>query len=218
MTYFEILVEGGSDVPTLREIMTRRFRLTEGVDFRIHPHKGRGKLPSNPLARPDPKHQALLDQLPAKLRGFGRSLGDNACVLVVLDVDDTPCHQLLDELNDMLKDLPSRPKNVLFRLAIEETESWFIADEQAIVQAYPKAKVQTLRGIQPDAIVGAWEALAKALQMNPKNVTGADKYAWAEAIAPHLELDSPRSPSLKKLIEGILRQQVGTSANKFLPK
>ncbi len=25
MTYFEVLVEGGSDVPTMREILVRRF-------------------------------------------------------------------------------------------------------------------------------------------------------------------------------------------------
>jgi hypothetical protein len=49
MTYFEVLVEGGSDVPALREILTRKFALEEGRDFRIHPHKGRGKLPVNPL-------------------------------------------------------------------------------------------------------------------------------------------------------------------------
>ena len=70
MTWFEILVEGGSDVPALREILTRKFALEENTHFRIHPHKGRGKLPANPLARPDLRHQALLDQLPAKLRGF----------------------------------------------------------------------------------------------------------------------------------------------------
>lgn len=203
MSYFEVLVEGGSDVPSLLEIFTRRFGLQENIDFRIHPHRGRGKLPTNFLSKPDPKRQGLLDQLPAKLRGFGHYLDSSACVLIVIDADDTPADQLLNELNTMLAQLPTRPSRVLFRLAIEETESWFIADENAVLAAYPKARVQRLRGIAPDSIVGAWEVLADVLKADKKEVTGVDKYQWANAIAPHLDLDNPRSPSLKLLIDGI---------------
>jgi hypothetical protein len=205
MSYFEVLVEGGSDVPAVQEIFTRKFGLQENVHFRIHPHKGRGKLPANPLANPDPKRQTLLEQLPAKLRGFSHQ-GDDTCVLVVVDVDDTPPTVLLAELNAMLAELSRRPKRVLFRLAIEETESWFIADDAAVLRAYPKAKVQKLRTIKPDAIIGAWEALAEAIGINPKEVTGIDKYSWATAIATHLDLDRPNSPSLKNLIESIAQE------------
>ncbi len=203
MTYFEVLVEGGADVPTMREILVRRFGLEEQTHFRIHPHKGRGKLPANPLARPDPRHQALLDQLLAKLRGFGSYFGDNDCVLVVVDADDTPPAELLGELNAMLNQLPQRPRRVLLRLAIEETESWFLADSAALLQAYPHAKVQKLRAIPPDAVVGAWEILADAVGIPRKAVTGADKAQWAIDIAPHLNLERPGSPSLQVLIEGI---------------
>lgn len=203
MTYFEVLVEGGSDVPTMREILVRRFGMEEQTDFRIHPHKGRGKLPANPLARPNPKQQALLDQLPAKLRGFGSYMGENECVLVVVDADDTPPAELLGEMNAMLAQLPQRPKRVLLRLAVEETESWFLADSAAVLQAYPHAKVQKLKAIPPDAVVGAWEILADAVGMARKEVTGADKAQWASDIAPHLNLEQPGSPSLKALIEGI---------------
>lgn len=202
MNYFEVLVEGGSDVPTMRELFTRKFGLEEKVHFRIHPHKGRGRLPNNILAEPDPKHQTLLDQLPAKLRGFSY-LGDEACVVVLVDADDTPSDQLLGDLSAMLQRLPRKPKNVVFRLAVEETESWFIADTQAVLRAYPRAKVQRLRGIQPDAIVGAWEVLADAIGAKRADVTGADKYAWAEKIAPHLDFDLPTSPSLRELVEGV---------------
>ncbi|MBM5574247.1 hypothetical protein [Deefgea sp. CFH1-16] len=66
-----------------------------------------------------------MDQLPAKLRGFSY-LSDDACVIVVVDVDDTPSGQLQHDLNAMLERLPKRPNRVLFGLAIEETESWFI--------------------------------------------------------------------------------------------
>ena len=202
MNYFEVLVEGGSDVPTLRELFTRRFGLEEKVHFRIHAHKGRGRLPNNILAEPDRKHQTLLDQLPAKLRGFSY-LGNEACVIVLVDADDTPSEELLGELDSMLRRLPRKPNNVLFRLAVEETESWFIADTQAVQSAYPRAMLQRLRNIQPDAIIGAWEALADAIGVKRKEVTGADKFGWAEKIAPHLDFDNPISPSLKELIDSV---------------
>jgi len=203
VTYFEVLVEGYADTPAVREVLCRKFGLVENEHFRIHAHKGRGKLPNNILANPELKRQGLLDQLPAKLRGFSY-LGQGVCVLVVLDVDRTQCHDLLRDLNQMLAQLPKRPLNVLFRLAIEETESWFIADPTAIKKAFPKAKLGKLPET-PDAIVGAWEKLAEALGVDRNTVTGPDKYKWAEMIAPHLNLDSPRSPSFRKLIDGINR-------------
>lgn len=206
MTYFEVLVEGTSDVPTLREVLQRKFGLVEGENFRIHPHRGKGRLPENVNQAPALRHQGLLDQLPAKLRGFGRYLDASACVLVVIDADDTPCHELLEGLNRMLAQLPSKPARVLFRVAIEETESWFIADDAAVAKAFPKAKLAKLRQIQPDAVCGAWEVLAVALGFRLADVTGIDKTEWARAIAPHLDLDHPRSPSLGKLLAGVQRE------------
>lgn len=205
MTWFEVLVEGVSDVPAINEVLTRRFGLVEGEHFRIHPHQGRGRLPTNPLARPDPNQRQLLHQLPAKLRGYAKSMPGDAVVLVVVDVDDTPCIQMLDDLRDMLAKLPVRPKRVLFRLAIEETESWFIADLAAVQAAFPKANIATLRKIQPDAVVGAWEALAEAIGALSES-SGTDKLRWARLICPHLDLSSPASPSLRKLIAGIARE------------
>jgi len=202
MTWFEVLVEGASDVPTVKSVLTRRFGLEENNDFRIHPHKGRGKLPTDLLSPPDPKHRGLLDQLPSKLKGFSY-LPNSSCVLVLVDADTEPCRDLLAQLNTMLKRLPKRPHHVLFRLAIEETESWFIADEAAVRRAYRNARTQKLSRITPDGIVGAWEELAEALGKVASGVTGVDKYEWAERISPHLNLDEPPSPSLRKLIKGI---------------
>lgn len=205
MTWFEVLVEGASDVPTVRHVLARHFGLVEEVNFRIHKHKGRGNLPNDLLGQPDPKQQTLLHLLPAKLRGWSY-FGDDACVVVLIDADDDPCHDLLAQLNSMLARLPKRPPRVLFRLAIEETESWFIADVNAVLAAYPKARTQKLRRIAADEIVGAWEELATAVGIKTTEVTGADKYAWAERISPHLNLKDPRSPSLRKFIEGMSRE------------
>jgi hypothetical protein len=82
--FLEILVEGGADVPTLQEILQRRFNLVENTHFRIHPHKGKGKLPQKPHAHP--QRRGLLDQLPAKLRGYSH-LPPGYCVVVLVDAD-----------------------------------------------------------------------------------------------------------------------------------
>jgi Domain of unknown function (DUF4276) len=200
----EVLLEGSSDVPTVREVLARRFGLIEGKDFRLYPHQGKGRIPSDILSPPAPHRRGLLDQLPAKLRGFSH-LGDEACVLVLVDSDDQPCVDLLNQLTAMLVRLPKRPARVLFRIAIEEIESWLIADPNAIVAAFPKAKLARLRKVTPDAIVGAWEQLAAALSVPEREVTGSTKAYWAELIAPHLDLVNPPSPSLRKFVEGVGR-------------
>jgi hypothetical protein len=206
MTFFHILVEGGADVPMVREIMTRRFSLVEEEGFKIYPHKGIGTLPKNPLATPDPKRRGLLDQLPAKLKGFSFHVED-ICVVVLVDVDDKACKDFLAELNNMLSVLPKRPPRVLFRLAIEETESWFIADKDAVKKAYSNANLESLRRIKPDAIVGAWERLAESIGVKvSEGAAGPVKYSWAENIAPHINLENPISPSLGKFISGIERE------------
>lgn len=200
--YIEVLTEGASDVPVVEELLTRHFGLRKDEHFRIHPHQGRGRLPDNCLARPDPKRRGLLDQLPAKLQGMGAALPESALVLVLIDVDDDDCHEVLAELQAMLAQLPRRPARVLFRLAIEETESWFLADPEAVRQGFPQVKLRKIQGIAPDAVVGAWERLADALGVNVRTVTGMDKLAWARSIAPHLNFENPASPSLRKLVQG----------------
>ena len=205
MTWFEVLVEGASDVPAITEVLTRRFRLVENLHFRIHGHKGRGRLPKDLLGPPNLKQQGLLDQLPAKLKGFSY-LPDSACVVVLVDVDHDSCSELLKQLNEMLGRLPRRPPRVVFRLAIEETESWFIADVPAIRSAFPKAKLLKLTRIPPDEIIGAWELLAEAIGEDVATVTGSDKFEWAKVISPKLNLIEPPSPSLKALIRAIERE------------
>jgi len=203
MIYLEVLCEGSSDVPVLREILTRGLGLSEDEHFRIHPHQGKGKLPENPLKLPKEWRNALLDQLPIKLRNYGRqAAGDyETAVLVVIDADDDDCKELKTSLLDMLAKLDSRPKRVLFRIAVEETESWFIADPAAVKRAYGNCNTGNLNKIEPDSICGAWERLAEALGLDPR--LDADKNEWAAQIAPHLDLASPKSPSLHALLKGV---------------
>ncbi len=197
MTWVEVLVEGSSDVPLMRELLTRQFSLIEGVHFKIHPHKGRGNFPSKILKNPELQNRSLLYQLPAKLRGFSTWFNKDQLVLVVVDADDSTPQELLNDFNKMLEQLPSYPR-VIFGIAIEETESWLIADVAAVKKAFPRADVRGLSKIEPDKICGAWERLAEAIQAKSK-----DKTSWAAAIAPYVNFDSPVSPSLQKIIGDI---------------
>lgn len=200
--HIEVLAEGASDVPVLKELFTRYWGLHKDVHFRIHPHQGRGRLPVNSLAAPNPRHRGLLDQLPAKLRGLAW-LPQSSLVLVLIDADNDEPQALLQALEVMLAQLPRRPHRVLFCLAVEETESWFLADSEAVGKAFPHVRLRMLEGIAPDAVVGAWERLAQALGEEVRGVTGARKLAWAQAIAPHMNFAMPASPSLRALQHGV---------------
>ena len=60
MIRLEVLVEGASDVPAIKEVLQRKLGLVENAQFRIHPHRGKGKLPANPLKKPDLNIEACL--------------------------------------------------------------------------------------------------------------------------------------------------------------
>lgn len=197
--FFHILVEGLSDVPAVREIMCRRIGVTEGAHFRVHPHKGKGALPKTLKAIPD---STLLGQLPATLRAYAQK-GQDHCIVVLVDADRNDCKTLKKKMLSMWKKLTPKPPKVLFRIAIEEIESWFIADCGAVSAAYPSANTMHISTIPPDSVIGAWEELAKALGLIPSNCSGADKEDWANAISPKLDLNNPKSPSLAAFIGGI---------------
>nr|WP_319375518.1 DUF4276 family protein [uncultured Methanoregula sp.] len=202
--FFEILVEGASDIPAVKEIFTRRFNLRENLDFKIHHHRGKGELPSSAYFLPNPKDRSLLHQLPAKLRGYSH-LPDEYCIIVLVDADDDDCIQLKEKMINLHEQLFNQPPCVLFRIAVEEMESWFIADLHAVKSAYPKAKIQKIENIPPDSIVGAWEHLAETLGKKCSDCDGSDKLEWARKISPHLDLNNPKSTSLFHFIQGVER-------------
>jgi hypothetical protein len=209
MRFIEVLCEGSSDVPAIREVLRRRFKLIENEHFRIHPHRGKGKLPApaDRLKAPAPGNDALLAQLPIKLKNMGQqSRGEfEVAVVVVVDADDDDCRRLKRDLVELYNALPTKPPTILFRIAVEETESWFLADLKAIRKAYRHAKPDGLQRREPDEICGAWERLAECLGLEPVACRGRDKIEWASAISPHLDLENPKSPSLAALIGGIGR-------------
>lgn len=196
-----VLVEGESEEALLKGWLPRF--LPPGHSFNIIRHRGKGRLPRDPV-RDLGRREGLLDQLPAKLRAYGRSL-DPATdrLLVLVDADDDPCSELKQRLLESLESCDPRPV-VLFRLAIEETEAFYLGDPQAIRRAFPQAKLQRLKSYVQDSVCGTWE-LFQSVIGDPVE----DKPGWAERMAPHLGTawrgsDANRSPSFRQLCRGLL--------------
>jgi hypothetical protein len=196
-----VLVEGESEEALLNGWLPR---FLPSHLFKIYKHRGKGRLPRDPARDLSIRREGLLDQLPAKLRAYGRSL-DPATdrLLVLVDADDDPCSELKQRLLETLEGCDPPPV-VLFRLAIEETEAFYLGDPQAIRRAFPQAKLQRLRSYVQDSVCGTWE-LFQAVIGDPV----VDKKDWAERMAPQLGTawqgnDANRSPSFRQLCRGLL--------------
>lgn len=210
--HIEVLVEDSSGA-RLIEILLPRLMGTDGDPhtWRVHRYKGVGHLPSNLDASPDPSKRALLNQLPRLLAGYGKTPGIDA-VIVVVDNDDRDCKGFLGELKAIQAACNPAP-NTLFRLAIEEMEAWLMGDRQAILSAYPKAKLAVLDRYQQDSICGTWEQLADAVRPGGSAairkagwpLPGQVKHEWVNAIAPFMSVDENLSPSFARFRDGVRR-------------
>jgi hypothetical protein len=192
-----VLVEGSSERAFFELWSPRAFR---GHHVKVHPHQGKGELPKDLHATPEPSRRGVLDQLPGKLRGFANSLDPRIDrVVVLVDADDDDPLELIAKINEAVRVL-SPALQVLVQLAIEETEAFYLGDLRALELAFPKADLKAARNYTPDSICGTWELFGKIVADG-----GANKVAWAEAMGPVLttKAASSRSPSFKALVRGL---------------
>src|SRR5262249_48257390 len=124
-------------------------RAFPGHQFLVKPHQGKGTLP-NARARPDPRKRGLLDLLPATLRAYAESCSDDEAVLVLVDADDDDCEHLLRRMRALAAEVCPKLR-VVFRIAIEETEAFYLGDLRAIKAAFPDANVERARRMTPDS-------------------------------------------------------------------
>ena len=207
--HFEVLVEDQSTSVTVGFVLEKMLGKNH-VDhsWRIHSYKGAGRLPRGLSGTIDPRKRILLDRLPKLLRGYGRSLGQDSAVVVVVDLDDRDCHAFKQELLDVLNRCHPRPRT-LFRIAIEESEAWLLGDRAAVRAAYPNVRQRVLDGYDQDSICGTWERLADAVhpggsaQLKTWQEAGRAKSEWAKRIAPHMNVENNDSPSFRVFFEGI---------------
>lgn len=210
--HIEVLVEDSSGAKLVETLLPALIGLYgEAHTWRVHAYKGIGRLPPNLAAGGDPAKRALLNQLPRLLAGYGKTPGIDA-VVVLVDSDERNCKVFLGELKALLTTCDPAP-NTLFRLAIEEMEAWYLGDRQAILSAYPKAKMAVLDGYEQDSICGTWERLADAVYPGGSvairkagwPLPGQVKHEWAEAIARYMNVQENQSPSFAKFRDGIMR-------------
>jgi hypothetical protein len=195
------LVEGPSEKAFL-EPWAKRF--LKDHQLKAYPHQGKGHISK----KGDPKQRGLLDQLPAKLRAFGKSLDPNQeRVLVVIDADGDDIEKVTETLESIVNTIEPRPI-VMFRFAVEELEAFYLADHKALMAAFPNHNRQRVRQYVPDSIVGTWELFGKVIGDG-----GGNKVDWAKRMAKVLttRAEESRSPSFRVLCTG-LRELVTSNA------
>lgn len=219
--HIEILVEDASGEKLLEAVLPKLLgERDKPHTWRVHSYKGVGRIPKNLNADADPTKRILLEQLPRLLRGYGKTPGIDA-VVVVLDSDRHHCVDFLAELKALAAGCNPVP-NTMFRLAIEEMEAWYFGDQQALKTAYPRAKADVLDRYAQDSICDTWERLADAVYPSGSAaikkagwpLPGQLKYEWAEKIGPLLDPDNNVSPSFGKLRDG-LRRLVAQTPSSF---
>ena len=187
-----VLVEGPSETALLRPWL-KRFQ--PGHSHHIVEHQGKGSLPKDPAAPPNPVRRGLLDQLPAKLRAYGATLDPRTDrVLVLVDADDDDCVALKRSMAELLAVHDSRPM-AMFRIAVEEVEAFYLGDVEAIRGAFGRVRRTQYNSYQQDSIVGTWEAFQAVIAAKY-----VDKVGWAQRMGQTLgtEFSGPRcnrSPS-----------------------
>ena len=210
--HIEILVEDASGEKLLEALLPKLLG-DQGSPhtWRVHSYKGIGRIPKNLKPGTDANKRILLDRLPSALRGYGKTPGIDA-VVVVVDSDRRNCVEFLAELKALVAACNPAP-NTMFRLAIEEVEAWYLGDQQALRAAYPRVRADVLDRYVQDSVCNTWELLADAIYPGGSAaikkagwpLPGRIKYEWAEKIGPLLEPDSNVSPSLGKLRDGLRR-------------
>lgn len=210
--HIEVLVEDSSGARLMESLMPSVVGpFSEPHTWKVHAYKGIGRLPRDLARRADPAKRALLDQLPRLLRGYGRTQGIDA-VVIVIDSDRQDCKTFLQELNALRRKCHPAP-TTLFRLAIEELEAWFLGDRQALLASYPRAKKDVLARYRQDSICGTWELLADAIHPGGHAaivtagwpLPGQVKHEWADRIGPRMDVENNESPSFRKFRDGLRR-------------
>lgn len=182
----EFLLEEPSMEAALLELIPK---IRPDADFDLHPFRGKGDL---------------LAKLPARLRGYVHWGVDDLHVVVVVDRDDDDCHELKRKLVAIGADAGCP---ALFRIAVEELESWFLGDVPALRGAFPRVPAALARRSafrDPDAVRGGtWEALERVLQRAGYYATGMPKVEVATRVAEQMDPEANRSASFRAFRDGV---------------
>lgn len=215
--YFQFLVEDESGGKLICELMDKMVAQRLDVSYGCKTFKGIGGFTKKNTVK-ETKTGKLLNDLATYLRGFNKSLqGMPAAIVVVMDNDDRNTAEFAAELNQVAAQNMISTDHV-FCIAVEEMEAWLLGDEQAILAAYPHAKVAHLHSYEQDSICGTWEVLADVVYPGGKakmkkacpayGKIGKIKSEWAVNIGRHMDWDNNKSPSFQFFASEINRRVV----------
>lgn len=160
--------------------------------------------------------QDMLRNLPVRLRGYSSWLPESWTILVLVDRDNDDCKELKGRLEAMARDAHLSTKSsvqtgvgfqVVLRIVIEELESWFFGDWEAVRTGYPRVPATTPnkeRFRDPDGISGGtWEAMEQVLQRAGYYKSGLGKIELARTVAQYMDPMRNRSHSFQVFHEAI---------------
>lgn len=210
--HFQFLIEDQSSAVLIEIIMEKISSKNEGITFNCKFFKGIGGFTKKNTVK-ETKSGKLLNDLATYLRGFNKSLQNiPAVIIVVLDNDTRNTKAFLAELTRVAQQNMIYMDHV-FCIAVEEVEAWLLGDEEAVVSAYPKARLQQLHSYVQDSICGTWEVLADVVY--PGGVSklkkdcptyiekGKCKSEWARKIGAYMDITHNNSPSFNYFIAEI---------------
>ncbi len=158
--HIEFLVEEPSAEAALQNLIPKICG--DGISFDIHAYRSKSDL---------------LSKLLKRLKGYRNFMPPDWQIVVLLDKDRENCIDLKEKLDKAANEAGLVAKSmaqdgsrfqVLNRIAIEELESWFFGDVEAIHRAYegvPLSLGTKSAYRDPDAIKGGtWEAMERELQ------------------------------------------------------
>ncbi|GMU44494.1 MAG: hypothetical protein AMXMBFR26_22870 [Porticoccaceae bacterium] len=158
----------------------------------------------------------LLKALPQRLAAYRQRItqGEDLRVVVLVDRDDDDCAVLKRQLEETARHAALSTKSapatdgrffVVNRILIEDLESWFIGDPNALRKAFTGLPhIDASKGIfrNPDN-GGSWEALHRFLKRHGIYKSSYPKIDAARRIAPGLDIRANRSRSFQMFVQGI---------------
>lgn len=194
--HIEFLVEEQSMEEALKILLPRM--LPPETTYRILPFQGK---------------QNLLNQLPARLRGY-KWISDDYRIVVLLDEDRQSCVDLKQQLENaaQLAGLSTKTSaggsryQVLNRIVVEELEAWFLGDIEAMRLAYPNLpETLSSKFKNPDTVHGGtWETLERTMKRYGYFKGGFAKIEAARAISAHMDPSRNRSKSFQVFRDSLI--------------
>jgi hypothetical protein len=196
--HIEILVEEPSMEEVLQNILP--LLLSDNTDFRIITFQGKSDM---------------LQKLPYRMRGY-KWIPEDFRIVTLVDKDKQNCLEIKTKLEQaaILAGFSTKTSvrdsrfQVLNRIVIEELESWFLGDLEAVRQAYPRLPahlINSKRFADPDSIKGGtWETIEKLLKKYGYFKEGYRKLEAAREISAHMDPDRNRSKSFQVFRAGLL--------------